>query len=491
MNFQMPNETEILRAFICGEAAVVQLFATMGQQASDLARQFEKQAEALKELEARLSKNSHNSSKPPFRSGYGKVKRTESLRPIGQKTNGGQKGHEGHTLIASESPTRMEIHEVLQCEQCSAKLLDVESQAHEERQVFDIPAIHIEVTAHRAEIKICPECGAKNRGQFPNDVKQTVQYGNGVKTWASYFTNQHFIPTERTTQIFEDLVGHRISEATVLKACSELSEQIGPTIDAISTQLKQSTVVNFDESGLRVKGKLHWLHVASTDRLTYYDIHTKRGVEAIDDAGILTEFAGYAVHDHWKPYFKYENCRHALCNAHHLRELKYIEKQYQQSWAADMSTLLLEIKAAVEKTTEPASLLLPSQLQTYEKRYDEIVKQGFDVNPREPPKVGENKKRGRTKQTPPFNLLTRLKDFKSQVLAFMYNPSVPFDNNQAERDVRMVKVKQKVSGCFRTEEGAEQFGRARAYISTARKNTVNIFKAIKDAFGGNPFIPSA
>jgi transposase len=149
-------------------------------------------------------------------------------------------------------------------------------------------------------------------------VEQTVQYGNGVKTWATYFTNQHFIPTERTTQIFEDLVGHRISEATVLKTCSELSEHIGPAIDAVSAQLKQSTVVNFDESGLRVKGKLHWLHVASTDRLTHYDIHTKRGVEAIDDAGILTEFSGTAVHDHWKPYFKYEDCRHALCNAHHL-----------------------------------------------------------------------------------------------------------------------------------------------------------------------------
>jgi hypothetical protein len=216
-------------------------------------------------------------------------------------------------------------------------------------------------------------------------VKQTVQYGNGVKTWASYFTNQHFIPISLPTQIFEDLVGHRISFAEVLKACSELSEQIGPTIDAISTQLKQSTVVNFDESGLRVKGKLHWCNKASTDRLTYYDIHTSLCVEAIDDAGILTEFAGYAVHDHPQPYFKYENCRHALCNAHHLFDVKYIEKQYQQSWAASMSTLLLEIKAAVEKTNSPALSLPSSQLKTFEKRYDEIVKQGFDVNPRAPP----------------------------------------------------------------------------------------------------------
>lgn len=491
MNIQIPSEHEIHQAYQCGEAAVVQLFITVGQQVSDLARQFEKQAEALKELEARLSKNSHNSSKPPSSDGYGKVKRTESLRPIGQRPNGGQKGHQGHTLTVSENPERTEIHEVEQCEQCHASLNDVKPQAHEERQVFDIPAIHIEVTAHRAEIKICPECGLKNRGQFPDEVEQTVQYGNGVKTWATYFTNQHFIPIERTTQIFEDLVGHRISEATVLSACSELSKQVGPAINAVSAQLKQSTVVNFDESGLRVKGKLHWLHVASTDRLTHYDIHPKRGVEAIDDAGILNGFSGTAVHDHWKPYFKYEDCCHALCNAHHLRELKYIEKQYQQPWATDMSTLLLEIKATVEQMNTMESELPPSQLKTFEKRYDDIVKQGFDVNPREPPKVGDTKKRGRTKQTPPINLLRRLKDFKSQVLAFMYNFQVPFDNNQASLYVRMVKVKQKVSGCFRTEEGAEQFGRARAYISTARKNAVNIFKAIKEAFCGKPFIPSA
>jgi hypothetical protein len=239
----------------------------------------------------------------------------------------------------------------------------------------------------------------------------------------------NFIPIERTTQIFEYLIGHRISFAPVLSACGELSEQIEPAIDAVSAQLKQSiafpknlsnlnrralanfvlerstsevfgqniylkyyTVVNFDESSLRVKGKLHWLHYASTSLLTHYDIHAKRGVEAIEDAGILTEFSGTAVHGHWKPYFKDENCRHALCNAHHLRELKYIEKQYQQSWATSMSTLLLEIKATVEKTNPQVSSLPPSQLKMFEKQYDEIVKQGFDVNPQEPPKVGENKK---------------------------------------------------------------------------------------------------
>jgi transposase len=212
----------------------------------------------------------------------------------------------------------------------------------------------------------------------------------------------------------------------------------------------------------------------------------------MEDAGILGEFKGRAVHDHWKPYFKYDACDHALCNAHHLRELCFIENQYHQSWAKDMAELLLEIKAAVARTPEPAISLSPSELETFAKRYDAVVQSGFETNPA--PAVaaeGEVKKRGRPKQSPPVNLLIRLRDFKSEVLAFMSDFRVPFDNNQGERDVRMVKVKQKVSGGFRTLEGAKRFGRIRGYISTARKNAKNVFEAIRDAFDGEPFIPSS
>jgi transposase len=240
-----------------------------------------------------------------------------------------------------------------------------------------------------------------------------------------------------------------------------------------------------------VTGKLHWLHVASTEGLTSYEVHAKRGQEAMDDAGILGEFKGRAVHDHWKPYFKYHECDPARCNAHHLRELCLIDKQYQQSWAKDMADLLLEIKAAVEATPEPAMSLSPPELEGFEKRYDKVVQAGFDANSAAvSPSEGEVKKRGRPKQPPPVNLLIRLRDFKSEVLAFMSDFRVPFDNNQGERDVRMVKVKQKVSGGFRTLAGAKRFGRIRAYISTARKNGKNVFEAIRDAFDGNPFIPS-
>jgi len=492
MNIHMPTEEEIHTAFEQGEASVIALFHEVTSQVRELAQQLAKQSDLLQELQARLAKSSRNSSKPPSSDGYGKVKRTESLRKSGDKPNGGQPGHDGQTLMASEYPDRVETHEVSRCAHCQASLADMASVGYEERQVFEIPAIRIEVTAHRAEIKVCPACGRASKGSFPQSVSQAVQYGPAVNTWASYFTNQHHIPVERTTEIFEDLVQHRVSEATVLKASEHLERCIAPSTAAVKEMLRDAEVLHVDESGLRVAGKLHWLHVASTDCLTSYEVHAKRGQEAMDDAGILGAFNGTAVHDHWKPYFKYDGCHHALCNAHHLRELRFIENQYHQPWAKEMAELLLEIKAAVAATPAPAMSLSPPEREAFETRYDEVVHSGFDANPAPVSSTdGEVKKRGRPKQPPPVNLLIRLRDFKGEVLAFMSDFRVPFDNNQGERDVRMVKVKQKVSGGFRTLEGAKRFGRIRGYISTARKNAQNVFEAIRDAFDGRPFIPAS
>jgi transposase len=492
MNLQLPTDDEICVAFEKGQSAILDLFHDVAAQVTLLAQQLAKQGELLQELQARLGKNSRNSSKPPSSDGYGKAKRTESLRKSGDKPNGGQPGHEGQTLMAVAHPDRVETHEVPRCRHCQAFLDEIDSVGYEERQVFDIPAIRIEVTAHRAEIKVCAACGSATKGTFPESVGQAVQYGPAVKTWASYFTNEHHIPVERTTEIFADLVQHRVSEATVLNASAYLERCIEPSTEAVKAMLREAAVLHVDESGLRVTGKLHWLHVASTESLTAYEVHAKRGQEAMDEAGILREFKGRAVHDHWKPYFKYDECDHALCNAHHLRELRFIEKQYQQCWAKDMAELLVEIKVAVETTPEPVMSLSPLELEGFEKRYDEVVQSGFAVNPPPvSPSEGEVKKRGRPKQPPPVNLLIRLRDFKGEVLAFMSDFRVPFDNNQGERDVRMVKVKQKVSGGFRTLEGAKRFGRIRGYISTARKNAKNVFEVIRDAFDGNPFIPSS
>ena len=297
---------------------------------------------------------------------------------------------------------------------------------------------------------------------------------------------------ERTTEIFADLVQHQLSEATVLKASEHLDTCIAPSTEAVKGLLRAAEVLHVDESGLRVRGTLHWLHVASTERLTSYEVHAKRGHEAMEAAGILGSFHGTVIHDHWKPYFMYDECTHALCNAHHLRELRFIATQYHQAWANDMAALLVKIKAAVAATPAPAMCLAMPALLAFEARYDAIVQAGLAANSISMPTVeGKAPKRGRPKQSPPVNLLIRLRDFKRQVLAFMSDFRVPFDNNQGERDIRMVKVKQKVSGGFRTLEGAKRFGRIRGYISTARKNAKNVFEAIRDAFDGSPFIPSS
>ncbi len=283
-----------------------------------------------------------------------------------------------------------------------------------------------------------------------------------------------------------------VGEATGLKASEDVSSCIEPSREAVQELWRDSEVLHVDESGLRVQGKRHWLPVASTDRLTHDDVQAKRGQEAMDEAGILDHCTGTAVHDHWKPYFPYDDGRHALCNAHHLRELPYLDTPYQQPWANDMSERLLEIKAAVEETLPRSASWPPGWLEAFARRYDAMVQEGCDANPLAPLPAEEEKAhtRGRRKHTPPRNLLRRLRDFTVQVLAFMNDLRVPFDNNQAERDVRMVQVKQKVSGGFRTLEGTKRFGRICGYISTARTHAKNIFEAIRDAFDGTPFIPS-
>ena len=488
MNFSIPDEKEIRTSFAEGEEAVVALFGGVTAQVEELAAQLEKQAEMLKALQARLSKNSRNSGKPPSGDGYGKENRTTSLRKSGQKSNGGQPGHRGHTPERSENPDHTETHKPDECTNCRTSLEDVSAVGEEERRVYDIPAIGIEVTAHRAEIKICPGCGTENRGEFPENVERGVRYGSGVKTWAAYFGNRHHIPLERAAQIFEDLTGHGISEGSLPKASEELSESVRPSTGATAELPRDAEILKADETGLRVKGKLHRLHAASADLLAHYEVHEKRGKDAMDAAGILGEFKGTAVHDHWKSYFGYRNCSHALCNAHHLRELEFIGRQYEQAWAGDMAALLLEIKEEVGKLKPDRDGFGSEEIGNFERRYDEIVNRGFADNPFTPPK---EKKRGKVEKTPPLNFLTRLRDYKAETLAFMYDFRVPFDNNAAERDVRMMKVRRKVSGCFRTLEGAERFAGIRGYISTARKNSRNIFEAIKDAFLGNPFIPTA
>jgi transposase len=469
------------------KADLILSILALQEQVRALQQTVAKQAAEIQELRDQLAKNSRNSGKPPSSDGL-KKPRTGNLRRKSGRRSGGQEGHPGHTLKMVEKPDHIEVHEASECPRCSADLQAIEACELERRQVFDIPPVRIEVTEHRAKIKICPQCGERVKAKFPLDVTQPVQYGWRIKAQAAYLNNYQLLPLARTCELLGDFYGHTPAEALILDANAALVDQIEPSLEATRQQLMASPVVHFDESGLRVEGKLNWLHVASTEWLTYYTVHPKRGQAGMRAMGILPAFQGRAVHDHWPSYFTFDHCQHALCNAHHLRELQFVGDQYQQSWAEEMSQLLLDIKAEVEATPWEQMSLAPERLTHFQQRYDELISQGLDANP--PPAHPPPKKRGRKKQSPPKNLLDRLQQFKPQVLTFMHDFRVPFDNNRAERDVRMVKVKQKVSGTFRTRTGAETFCAIRSYISTVRKHGLNVIDAIHDALSGNPFIPA-
>jgi transposase len=488
MDIKLPTQEEIHEAYQAGEEAVQRLFATVSAQVEQLASHLQELHEVIQQLRDQVQKNSRNSSKPPSSDGI-KKPRTRSLRKPGQHPKGGQPGHPGQTLRQVEHPDRVKVYEVHVCQGCQGSLDGVEEERREKRQVFDIPALHIEVTEHQSVVKVCPHCGTVNIGEFPSEVSQPTQYGTNVKAHAAYFTNYHHLPLDRSAQLFEDVFGQRVSEGAILGANVEGADQLRPSNETVKQQLIEAVVVNFDESGLRVAGKGQWLHVASTPDLTYYEVHEKRGREGMEAIGILPEFHGTAVHDHWKSYFGYTQCEHGLCNAHHLRELEFVSEQYQQPWAEEMGELLREIHEDVKQTRLSSDHLEAQKLTMYEERYDAILEVGFRANPPPPEDEQQPKKRGKRKQSPPKNLLDRLQQYKPEVLRFMYDFRVPFDNNQGERDIRMMKVKQKVSGTFRTKAGAEQFCRIRGYLSTARKQGVNVLEALKRAFEGTPFLP--
>jgi transposase len=480
----LPTPEEIRAVYRQGEEAVVAAF----EQLVTVIRALEARVQVL---EDQLSKNSRNSSQPPSRDGLKKPGKRGLRQPSGKKV-GAQPGHEGRTLIAVERPQHIHVHRVERCQGCQASLAEVTVQGYERRQVFDMPATPLEVTEHQAEIKSCPQCGQLNQAEFPPEVTQPVQYGPRIKAQLVYFNRYHHIPVERTREIMTDLYGQPVGAGTVVEASSQLAQQVASVNAAIKAHLVQTAEpVHLDETGARVAEKLHWIHVASTATVTYLELSTYRGAKAHEEIGILPQRAGYVVHDDYASYYQYGAAQHAACNAHHLRELLFIQERYAQPWAENLIKLLLEIKHTVATAQQAGQVALRrEQLTDFECRYHDLLEQGLAANP--PPVLGADhaKRRGKSKQSPARNLLDRLQQHQRAVLTFMYDFEVPFDNNQAERDLRMIKLQQKVSGCFRTKDGAETFCHIRSYISTARKHGQNVLDALRLALVGTPFWPS-
>lgn len=479
----MLNREEIKAVYEQGPDAVVALVEGL---VAGFQQQIEQLRAEIKELKDRLALNSDNSSKPP--SSNPPAHRTKSSRtPSGKKT-GAQQGHPGKTLQASPTPEQIVEHSAAACNNCGWNLSEVAGEpTDDKRQVFDLPPLKLEATEHRLLNKICPGCGSPNCGEFPAAVKPGVQYGANIKALAVYLVQYHLLPWQRTGEMMSDLFGQSIAEGTIWSAINECADGLKDSEEKIKEALTFAPIVNFDETGFYVSTRREWLHVASTPMLTYYGSHAKRGAEACHEIGILPNFSGRAIHDAWGTYFKYA-CAHGLCNAHHLRELTFVEEQLEQAWGKEMKDLLLDIKQSVAQASARGASCLPkTRRREFEKAYDRVLASGLALAENQPPPP--NGKRGRQKQSKAKNLLDRLSQHKTETLAFMYDFAVPFDNNQAERDLRMIKVQQKISGCFRSSSGAKAFCRIRGYISTIKKQGRNVLEALSSAFAGQPLSP--
>lgn len=464
------------------------LWAMVQALRADMAGQLAAQQVQINELQARLKLNSQNSSKPPSSDGLNRPK-PKSLRKAGQRPIGGPKGHKGNTLCQSSEPDIVVTHAPPEhCDACRRKL--VQTSIAETRQVFDLPALNYEVTEHRVLQARC-SCGKTHRGEFPASVTASVQYGPRVMGAAVHLNHHHMVPLKRTSDLMGELFGLPMSEATILNANAQAVVHLRPIVAAIGQAFLTQPTVHADETGLRVAKSLHWLHTLATERLTWVARHAKRGAIAFEELGILGQFKGTLIHDGWTPY-RTLDCRHGLCNAHHLRELTYIAEELKQDWAGDMSEVLTyanhldNVNRRDGLSPDYTACEYVQEVQDLRDLYEAMLDQGDAINPR----VAPSGKRGGTKQSKPANLLKRLREYADDVWRFMAEPDVPFTNNIAEQAVRMPKVKQKISGCFRTVEGADAYCVIRSYLATMHKQGANLYDALVQAFKGSPPQPS-
>jgi transposase len=428
------------------------------------------------ELKFRLNLNSHNSSMPPSTDGL--HKKPAFARKKGGK-QGGQKGHNGKTLEMVLAPDQTIVCKPGKCS-CGRDLSQEPTTIVSHRQEFDLPIPRLEVIEYQVVQIVCPQCGQKHQGEYPQGINAPVQYGNKVKALAVLLNNDYKLPFKKIQGLFYDLYGYSINEGTITTANQCCYENLAQTEKAIQENIIVSPAANSDESGIRCQGKLHWLHVTSTALYTYLFVHKNRGKEAIEsDKSILMRLSGWSVHDCWSSYFNLGHLKHAVCGAHLLRELQALVEN-SSKWAIDFHFFLLKTyKTPIQDRINNRAEI--------EMEFNAIINQAQMEEPA-PEKTG---KRGKLKRTKGRNLLERLQKYKEAVLAFAFNAEVPFTNNQAERDIRPVKVKQKVSGCFRTFSGAENYARIASFISTTRKNQHNVFKELCNVFNGYSFLTIA
>jgi transposase len=437
-------------------------------------------------------KDSHNSHRPPSTD---RLKRTRSLRQPSGRRPGGQVGHQGETRRLVPHPDQLWRHSPATCHHCHSSLASAPAVSTERRQVWDLPPVKLQVVEHQAEVRWCVHCGRQTKGEFPDEVRSRVQYGQRVRAWAVYLVSYQLLPYRRAAELLSDLCGCRLSGATIKRGIDECADKLSATAAQIKRALKRARVIHVDETGLRVSGRGQYVHVASTGTLTSYQCDPQRGKGAVERVGVLLGYRGTCVHDAHTAYTAFTTCRHALCGAHLLRELNYFAEASEEhkQWAVPIKELLLEMKRAVEEERAAGARQMAAQrVRRFGERFDELVKVGRKMVSKEPSRADPENVEARDEARDAVikrearSFVGRLERRRAEVLRFVEDFEVPFDNNQAERDLRMIKLQQKVSGCFRTEEGAERFCRIRSYLSTMRKRGQNVLKVIEGAVEGCP-----
>jgi len=486
---QLREENKVLREQLAQRDELIQqqqaLLAEQNALIQHHGEQMSSLSEQLKALQDRLAKDSHNSHLPPSSDRF--VRKPKSLRQKSEKQSGGQPGHPGSSLQFSSTPDEIIQLQVEQCEACRHDLHAVAACGAERRQVVEVPSPRLLVREYRAEQKQCPHCQQITIAAFPAGVQAPVQYGPNVGATAVYLVEQQLLPLARACEVMRDLLGVQMSEGTVCDLITRCALRLATVEQQIKAALIQSEVIHQDETGLDVAGKRHWMHVTCTPTLTHYHVDKSRGQAALEAIGILPQFSGVSIHDGWASYFLYD-CQHAACIVHLLRDLVFLAEEQAAVWAADLKELLLDMKQATDQAREQGKPWLdPLEVIDWEARFLELLDEGDRLHP---PAVAPPGRRGRCKQSAARNLLDRLRKHQQAVLAFLEDLRVDFDNNLAERDLRMVKVQQKVSGCFRSEAFAQAFARIRGYLSTLHKQGLPLLSSLQATLCGHPALPS-